>query len=163
MNSSTVDEPEKQSSKEPMAIIRTGIFLYIAIAETLLTIGMFIREILITIGIESQNIDLYTEIAQLLLLIVFGPLIVKMIRNIIKKGDAQIDKLISYCILVLAGTVVLTLLHNYTLIYLFPKSYWTNLESYDNYYCSNPGGWGSYYFSIVKYIVIGILFSTRKE
>jgi len=157
-------ENDNRHSSDPMIHVRAGILLYIAIAESVWTFGMIMREIFISIGIEPKNIELYTSCSELAVLIIFGPSLARYIKKIFRSsGPENTEKILMYLIFVIVGSVIITLLHNHSLVYLLPESYLRNLFTYENYQCKNPdSGWLRYYFELVKYIIIGLLFIPKR-
>lgn len=165
MTSDTTRTGNNHSPTDPLLLVRTGIILYIAIAETIWTFGMFMREIYISVGTEPKNIELYTRCTELLVLLISVPFVARFVKNKIKKASkTSIEKLLMYIIFVLTGTVLLTLLHNHSLVYLYPKSYWNHLSAYQEHLqITKHSQWLQYYFELVKYIIIGILFMPGRE
>ena len=167
MDSQTLDEPSKNPSGEkvdPMIYIRTGIFLYLAIVETALTLNLLIREALIISGIKPVKLILWSEISTSLIIILISPLAVKYVRKKVQQGEKQAMRLLRNVTLIFILTILVTLFNNYVLVDFFPYSYSTNLAILDNYICKNPGAyWYSYWFMIFNAAIIGAFFARKSE
>ena len=147
-----------------MSAMRTGIFVFIATMETSYAVNWFVRDLLISKDFEPLQVVVFSELITLVLMVLTLIFLQKKIWKGIENKAISNFSIFLYCVFVIVLMAVFDKLYERWGFYIFSELNNWKLDRFYEFDCLTTPHWWLYnFFTHLKYLVFGLVFSLKRS